>query len=217
MLYNHSSELILHQPTIFICLSDFLEDVVKKQPEITERTRQNLVDAFWSLYSTKRIDNITVREITSKAGYNRGTFYEYFRDVYDVLEYIEDQSLPTIEELPPWKEMDDNSPDFFASFLEIYREKFRYYQILLGEKGDPAFQRKLKDNLKSSIIDSISQKGRVDMVEVDLILEYILSGMIGILIYSFEKKPDMSDEQLMSTLYRLFNEDLFNKLRALMT
>jgi AcrR family transcriptional regulator len=198
-------------------MSDILENLMKKQPDITERTRQNLVDAFWSLYSSKRIDNITVREITSQAGYNRGTFYEYFRDVYDVLEYIEERSLPTIDELPPWKELDDNSPDFFESIMELYREKFYYYQVLLGEKGDPMFQRKLKDNLKSSIIDSISQKGSVDLVEVDLILEYILSGMIGILIYSFEKKPDLTNEQVISTLYKLFQNDVFMKLRSLMT
>jgi AcrR family transcriptional regulator len=189
---------------------------MKKQPEITERTRQNLVDAFWSLYSTRRMDKITVRDITNTAGYNRSTFYEYFRDVYDVLAYIENQSLPTIEELPPWKEVEDDSPDFFASFLELYRVKFNYYQVLLGEKGDPAFQRKLKDNLKSSIIDSIAQKDSVDLVEVDLILEYVLSGMIGILIYTFEKKTDMSDEQVFATLYGLFQNDMFRKLRELM-
>ena len=61
---------------------------MKKQPEITVQTKQNLTDAFWQIYCTKRIDKITVRDITTKAGYNRGTFYEYFRDVYDVLEQI---------------------------------------------------------------------------------------------------------------------------------
>lgn len=46
-------------------------------------------------------EKITVKDITNKAGYNRGTFYEYFTDVYDVLNYIEDSLIPTLEELPP--------------------------------------------------------------------------------------------------------------------
>lgn len=64
-------------------------------------THQSLIDAFWELYTQKRIDKITVREITAKAGCNRGTFYEYFLDVYDVLEQIENGLIPEIDELPP--------------------------------------------------------------------------------------------------------------------
>ena len=45
-----------------------------KQAEITEQSKQNLIEAFWSIYMTKRIDKITVKEITSKAGYNRELF-----------------------------------------------------------------------------------------------------------------------------------------------
>ena len=61
-----------------------------KRPHITETTRKNLIDAFWKLYQTKPIERISVREITDIAGYNRGTFYLYFKDVHDVLEQIED-------------------------------------------------------------------------------------------------------------------------------
>ena len=58
---------------------------MKKQPQITAQTKQNLIEAFWSLYCEQRIEKITVKDITNKAGYNRGTFYEYFTDVYAVL------------------------------------------------------------------------------------------------------------------------------------
>ncbi|WP_277408818.1 TetR/AcrR family transcriptional regulator [Lacrimispora xylanisolvens] len=68
-----------------------------KQPEITMQTRKNLADAFWQIYCEKRIEKITVKEITTKAGYNRSTFYEYYTDVYDVLEQIEASVLPDIE------------------------------------------------------------------------------------------------------------------------
>jgi hypothetical protein len=37
-----------------------MEDKMNKQPEITEQTRANLLKAFWSLYTEKRIDQITV-------------------------------------------------------------------------------------------------------------------------------------------------------------
>lgn len=43
-----------------------------------EKTRNNLVNAFWDLYCQKDINKITIKEITDRAGYNRATFYIYF-------------------------------------------------------------------------------------------------------------------------------------------
>lgn len=188
---------------------------MQKQPETTEGTRQNLVDAFWKLYTTRRIDKITVREITKLAGYNRSTFYEYFRDVYDVLEYVETQSLPALEELPPLIEIGQKSPALIRSFLELYRRKYQYYSVLLGENGDPGFHRKLKDSLKSTVIQALSNKEEVDLLEIDLMLEYILSGMIAILIYSHHRNTGLAEEQLVEMLYGIMQGDMVSKLQRL--
>ena len=48
---------------------------MKKQPHITEQTKNNLRIAFWSLYAQKPIEKISIKEITELAGYNRGTFF----------------------------------------------------------------------------------------------------------------------------------------------
>ena len=58
---------------------------MKKQPEITYRTRQAFVDAFIQIYMMKDINKITVREIVDLTGTSRATFYRYFQDVYAVL------------------------------------------------------------------------------------------------------------------------------------
>lgn len=57
---------------------------MRKQPEVTEQTKTNLRTAFWELYKEKPIEKITIKEITDAAGYNRGTFYLYYKDVYDL-------------------------------------------------------------------------------------------------------------------------------------
>ncbi len=41
----------------------------------------------------KPIEKISIRELTDTAGYNRTTFYNYFSDIYDVLDYIENSSI----------------------------------------------------------------------------------------------------------------------------
>ena len=56
---------------------------MKKQPQQTAQTRKKLMDSFWKLYCDDGIDRVTVGAVAKDAGYNRGTFYEYFTDVYD--------------------------------------------------------------------------------------------------------------------------------------
>jgi AcrR family transcriptional regulator len=188
-----------------------------KQVEITEQTRQNLIEAFWSLYTTKRIEKITVKEITNRAGYNRGTFYEYFQDVYAVLEHIENLSLPTLDELPPLIDINSNSPTFIKSFLKLFQEKYQHYPTLLGDNGDPAFQRKLKNSIKSSIMRALNNKENIDQIEIEFLLEYILSGLIGILIFSDQQKSNLPEEKLVALLYSLMQDEMVSKLQRLLS
>ncbi|MBQ9011560.1 MAG: TetR/AcrR family transcriptional regulator, partial [Bacilli bacterium] len=51
-----------------------------------ELTKEKLYKSYMNLYKKKDITKITIKEITDSAGYNRGTFYLYFKDVYDIHE-----------------------------------------------------------------------------------------------------------------------------------
>lgn len=66
---------------------------MKKQPQITEKTRQKFVEVFCELYSQKPIEKISVQEIANKSGYNRSTFYQYFTDIYELLDSVENDLL----------------------------------------------------------------------------------------------------------------------------
>jgi AcrR family transcriptional regulator len=190
-----------------------MEEKVNKQPEITEQTRANLLEAFWSLYTEKRIDQITVKEITAKAGYNRGTFYEYFSDVYQCLDHIEIMSLPRLDELPPMPNDQAPTPDFIESFITLYQEKFKYYDVLLGDQGDPSFQRKLIDSIKAAILGSGQLPTTIGAVELDFMLEYILSGMIGIMRYFFHNQPKGSQAEMVAIMYRIIGGDMLQQIR----
>ena len=54
---------------------------MKKQPEKTAMTRQAIVDAFWVTAKLRGLHQVTISEITKRAGLNRGTFFVYFSDV----------------------------------------------------------------------------------------------------------------------------------------
>ncbi len=179
---------------------------MKKLPEVTAQTRRNLLAAFWVLYTEKRIDRITIREITQKAGYNRGTFYEYFTDVYDVLAQMEDSLVPTASELPPFSLPNVNMGMPLNLFMSLYEENSKYYAVLLGENGDPAFAGKLKNAAKPAIRQAFSDNLRISDMEFDFVLEYILSAMIGVMSHWFRLGKPLSSEKLYE-LIRGITED----------
>ncbi len=186
---------------------------MKKQPEITERTRQNLIDAFWLLYCEKRIDKITIKEITDKAGYNRGTFYEYFSDVYDVLEQIENSLLPgNIDEMPPRTIPSPELSFPVNAFVKMYEEHSKYYVVLLGDNGDPSFQSKMKNRLKPLLLQVLGGTKGIEDFRIDYTIEYMLSAMIGVLSYWFrqEKRPPI--HELINLMYDIVTNDRILKI-----
>ncbi|MGL4623553.1 MAG: TetR/AcrR family transcriptional regulator [Culicoidibacterales bacterium] len=190
---------------------------MKKLPIKTQQTRQNLIDAFWELYGTKRIEKITVQEISQKAGYNRSTFYQYFHDVYDLLAQLEHSLLPALDTLPPFIPLDATTEQpSLMPFLTFYAEHQQYYTVLLGDHGNPAFARKMKEHLKQGLLH---QGGFPDNPppELDYALEYTLSATIGMLTYWFQNEENISVEKLIRIAHSLANpqglHDLAQKLQ----
>lgn len=173
---------------------------MRKNPVVTAQTRQNLIDAFWEIYRTRRIETITVKEITIKAGYNRSTFYEYFTDVYDVLNTIEAELIAKLQEFPVYRLTVDESVDPMKMIIGLYAQHKNYLSVLLGSNGDPSFQQKIKDSMKPVFKELLLNKGVKDDIKLDFTLEYALSAMIGVLNYWFHQNEEMPLEQLMELM-----------------
>ena len=194
-------------------MSDLMKEaMMNKRPEITAQTRQNIMDAFWSLYCEKRIEQITVREITNKAGYNRGTFYEYFTDVYDVLNQIENSLIPALDELPPVTMPTGTIGMPLDTFFKLYEQNSKYYSVLLGDNGDPAFASKLKNSIKPTLLQVFDGNPNADLQELDYILEYTLSAMIGIMSYWFTQADAPANDKLFELIYRLMEHGVIKQL-----
>lgn len=104
-----------------------------RRTQSTAQTKQDLMDAFWALYCEQKIARITVKAITHSVGYNRSTFYKYFTDVYDVLEQIENSLIPSLDEFPPILTPTGSHGMPLDMFLQIYKQKSKYYSVLLGD------------------------------------------------------------------------------------
>lgn len=186
---------------------------MKNNTERISKTKQDLIDAFWCLYCEKRIEKITIKEITVKAGYNRSTFYEYFSDIYDVLDQIENSIIPNIHELPPSSILSENSEIPLDTFLKLYEQNEKYYSVLLGDNGDPSFSSKLKNAIKPLLKKALTPQVKLNDVEFDFILEYILSSMISLMSYWFKNDKILPVEKLIFLMNEVMENGVVSTLK----
>jgi AcrR family transcriptional regulator len=149
-------------------------------------TKEKLRDAFFELYATKKIERISIKDITEIAQLNRGTFYVYYKDIYELLEKTEDE---LIEELMRKlkniiiKILRDEDIDQFLPPMEFYQRYSKILRVLLGVNGDPNFIYKMKVIIKKTLRELL-QKEKIPQFEyIEFVMEYISSAQIGIISY----------------------------------
>ena len=177
-----------------------------KRPEQTAQTRADLEEAFWQLYMAKPIEQVTVSEVASRAGYNRGTFYLHFQDIYDVLDAIEQRLLNAMANCVQTCMQDlENGKDpelCMQDVLDFYTSQRDYIVKLLGPKGDPAFTAQLKELLKPLWRTYVLKRDKADEEhETDLVLEYTLSGALFMISRWLQNPHGVSAEKLLHLLY----------------
>jgi len=168
---------------------------MKKQPEITAQTRENLMEAFWSLYCQNRIDHISVKAITDKAGYHRSTFYEYFVDIYDLLNQLEELIIRDIKDKVLDSLKIDQNEDVLRGLADVYESKGKYLSVLLGENGDPNFIRKLKAVMRPSLMNVFGLAE--NDTHTSYIFEFALSAILATITHWYHSNNDIPSKEMV--------------------
>lgn len=165
---------------------------MRKQPAVTEQTKANLRQAFWSLYTEKPLERITIREITDRAGYNRATFYLYYRDVYDIFAQIEEKILDDVRSLVQEGILRDESLDLshhMGRIIWLAQRYEAYMPQLMGPHGDPAFAQRIKEILGPLPDRFILPADGLDDQQRAIMREFYLSGLLAS-ITAWMERPD---------------------------
>lgn len=179
-----------------------------KQPQATAITRENIIAAFWMLYKEKGIDKISVKEIANIAGYNRSTFYEYFTDVYDLLNDLEDDVLDYFKE----RLMNDldilNDDEVIKRVTAIYEAKGEYLSVFLTNAH---FTGKLRTLLKPIIYLSLPIKK--DNIYLDFIIEFAISSIIGTLTYWYQHQQVISLNEAITLVRSMLTKGTLQEMQ----
>ncbi len=152
----------------------------------SKETKERFKKAFFALYAEKKIEKITIKEVAELAGFNRGTFYLYYKSIYDLLQKSEQELLDDFAKM-----LDLNVKFYFGlidapdeSMLSNSIEHTEYIRILNSENGDPRFKSRMKNIIKDAYRKHINQNNTC-VSKVEYLLEYVVEANMSIFQYWF--------------------------------
>jgi len=107
-----------------------------------QRMWQYFINATSEIIDEKGIENVTIREIADKAGYNSATIYNYFQEVSHLVFFAALKHVNRfVEALPEQMEKGDNPLDqYLLSWESFCKHSFNepdiYYSISLEDLGE---------------------------------------------------------------------------------
>lgn len=175
-----------------------------------EITKNNLIEAFWDIYKEKPLSKITVKEITDKAGYNRGTFYTYFKDINEIQQLLKENLIPTKDMiLGPLMMLDKSGGNIFETLdrtNDYVKEHSDKIAVLIGLEGDPSFVHEFKMRIRQIIMDYVYELKVKEPEKIEYIIEYQLSALIGMFQLWLEKNESMDENVLADFVEEVSNQ-----------
>ena len=165
--------------------------------------------AFFTLLTRKSFETITVNEICENAGYPRATFYNYFDDKYDLLNYLfyrvkHDMNVEELKATPVY-ELLDILFDRLYNLFEKYESEIKFisnYNTIDGLFFSSA-QAYLNNSAKEILGSYLALKKRP--VSDDLMINHFSNTLMLIFQYRFIKHKISSKEETKKQLYYLLN------------
>ncbi len=176
-----------------------MDENTKKTDRRVLRTKKSIKRALASLIAKKAMQEITIKELAEAADINRKTFYNYYTDIHQVMEEIENDVIdilePAVKEIDFAKEM--MNPYMIVQKLSVFdKDDIAFYGHL--------FQRDIPESLVEKFAGIFKEQARRSFEKYDLedsmmefMINYAIAGMLSV-YRSWVSAPDLIPLQKLS-------------------
>jgi len=169
------------------------------------RTKKAIRQAFLSLLSDYRIEDITVSQLTELAGINRKTFYLHYKSVRTLYDEIRREQSARISQLSCWKKLSETDPDPYEIFLELNQlieEDRALYRALFSPTSGIITCQKIKEKILD--LDEIRTICR-NRPDLEYYIEFTVSGLFSIYLRWLNEPHKLTIEELAKIASELTN------------
>lgn len=160
-----------------------MEYMCNKEERRVRKTKALIRNAFIELICNKKIDEITVTDISKTADINRKTFYSHYKGVYQLMDEIENEIVSDFDNA--LKDLDFNSVMnnpyiIFSVLTEIINKNMNLYDNLSKQNQNAQFINKITEKVKEKIQVSFYSQIMIDEQSQKFIVDYTVSGLIAV-------------------------------------
>lgn len=182
-----------------------METEEKKQDRRVTKTKKAIKNAFVNLLAEKDVNDISVTDVASVADVDRKTIYNYYNGVYAIQEEIEtefvDRLNVVLEEIG--QTTVDNPYHIFEKLTGILNQNIEFYSRLMKVDAQSHLLRKIKRVIKVRLKNALMQTSIKDSPEIDMISEYVTSGMVAVYQNWFNSPREKSLEDFSNNVGKL--------------
>ena len=145
-------------------------------------TTKAIKEAFFELLSKKSIDQITIKDITSRCGVSRNTFYYHYEDITALLEEI---MMSMVDELIEKYPSVDSLDQGIAVAIEFVLENKTAVMHIYHSNQRPIYERclmKLCRHVSEELVSSNLTSDKVSEEERELLVSYYKCTAFGFIM-----------------------------------
>ena len=121
------------------------EPVQKKENRRVRYTRLALRESLLAQLEDRPLNKISVSRVCEMADVNRSTFYLYYKDVYDLMDKIEDELFEELEAIVSKTRGLLPDTDLLRRIYEIIYKNRDLARVVFGKYGDKEFMKKVSN------------------------------------------------------------------------
>ncbi len=176
------------------------------------RTKESIREALIELIEEKGFEAITVKDITTRARINRGTFYVHYENKFDLITKLEDEFMHNLAQIAKQNIKHDSDPVevdlpriLETAVFEYLNESGDFLHAVLGPKGNVTFQTRLKDFMLNIMFEGQNPLVREEglLVSKQYLATYIASAHIGVIQKWLETGRKESPQEIAQFLANL--------------
>lgn len=172
-----------------------------------KRTEKMLIEGLTKLMAEKSVNEISVRELADLVDINRGTFYLHYRDIFDMVEKIQQQLFDSFyERLMKYTPeiIGENPLPMIEDLFDYIAENPDIFLVMLGPNGDMAFVERMKLLIKEKCLREWPEVFQLRTTEsFEYFYAFIVNGAIGLVhnwLITGRKESPAEMAQLVSSM-----------------
>lgn len=175
------------------------------------KTKRAIRTAFAQLLSRKPLEDITVKDIADTADINRKTFYNYYTNVGQVLDEVENEIVTAFEaDLTDFDFQRDvqDSRQVFSRLTGLIESDLDFYGQMFHLGSNTRLLEKLAIVLREKSMDFFCSRNAADPDTIQIAVDYTISGIVSVHKNWFLSGRKIPIEKLSATVTELVSNGL---------